>query len=62
MQRSDETLFDALAIEVEQRLSGFNLQDLTNTAYAFGNVNLSGKRLLMPMAREAERRLSELSA
>ena len=55
----DETMFAALAREVERRVSQFNAQELANTAWAFATVNLLDKQLFAALQREAERRLSE---
>ena len=59
MREVDAQLFMALAREAERNLGDFNLQVLTNTAWAFATLGQADAQLFMVLAREAQRRMGD---
>ena len=59
MGQQDEQLFKAVAKMAEQRLDQFNVQDLTNTAWAFAKVGQQDEQLFKALAKMAEQRLDQ---
>jgi len=51
----DEKLCAALAREMELRVSEFNAQDVSSTAWAFAMLDLLEEKLFSALARAAER-------
>ena len=62
MSQQDEQLFKTLASMAEQRLNQFNVQELANTAWAFGKVGQQDEQLFKALARIAEQRLDQFNA
>ena len=52
----------ALTIAAQRRVSEFNEQDLTNTAWALATINQRDEQLFTALARGAERRLRDFNA
>ena len=52
-------LFAAIAKEAKQRLDQFNVQNFTNTAWAFATVGQKDDQLFKALARMAERCLDQ---
>ena len=61
MSYRDGKLFAAMARAVARRLSDFNPQEVTNTAWAFATVNYRDERVFPALAGAAERRLSDFN-
>ena len=54
-------MFAALARAVEQRVSDFNMQDLSNTAWASATAVQSDAQLFAALARAVEQRVSDFN-
>ena len=55
-------LFAALAKAVLRRISGFDAQELTNTAWAFATLDQLDKKLCRALARAALLRMGKFNA
>eukprot|EP00747_Dinoflagellata_sp_TGD_P086649 gnl/TRDRNA2_/TRDRNA2_163365_c3_seq4.p2 gnl/TRDRNA2_/TRDRNA2_163365_c3~~gnl/TRDRNA2_/TRDRNA2_163365_c3_seq4.p2 ORF type:complete len:111 (+),score=18.41 gnl/TRDRNA2_/TRDRNA2_163365_c3_seq4:577-909(+) len=62
VSQSEEVLFAALAMAIQQRVGEFKTQELTNVAWTFALLVQSDHGLSTLMARAAEQRLLEFRA
>ena len=57
MGQWDAELFRTLARASEQRVGGFNAQELANTAWAFATIGQLDAKLFTTLARASERQV-----